>query len=113
MSRRVNGLRAWALQRLSALYLAGFIVYVALHLLVATPQDHGQWRDWINLPWVSISILLAVLMVLIHAWVGMRDVIMDYVHGLSLRVSLLVLVGVGLLACGLWTAKILVMAWLQ
>jgi succinate dehydrogenase / fumarate reductase membrane anchor subunit len=48
-----------------------------------------------------------VLAVLLHAWLGMRDVVLDYVHRLWLRLLLLPLIGLLLTGSGLWAFHIL------
>jgi succinate dehydrogenase / fumarate reductase membrane anchor subunit len=45
---------------------------------------------------------------LLHAWVGVRDVVLDYVHPLGLRLAVLGAAVAGLVFLGLWTALILV-----
>jgi len=47
---------------------------------------------------------------LLHAWVGVRDVIIDYVRPFYLRFSLLMVVGGALLATLLWALRIIFMA---
>ena len=55
-------------------------------------------------------IVLIFVALLFHAWVGVRDVLMDYVSPIAIRASLLTLVSLTLLACGLWAAQILILA---
>ena len=110
MSRQVQGLNTWILQRLSALYLAGFVIYLAYYFLCGGPQNFEEWREWVTSPVASIVILLFIVMVLIHAWVGIRDVIMDYVHNLPIRVSLYIFVGFGILVCAIWIVQTLIKA---
>jgi len=107
MSRRSYGLRAWILQRLSAVYMAVYILYFIFHVTVQPPQSYDDWRAWISGPVVSITTALFFVAVLIHAWVGIRDVVMDYIKPLAVRFSLLSLIGLMLLACGFWVVKIL------
>ncbi len=106
MSRHA-GLPAWMLQRLSALYLAVYTIYLLVHFARHTPADFQSWHDWIATPAVGISAALFFLALLLHAWVGLRDILMDYVHALTLRLSLTALLLLGLAACGLWALRIL------
>jgi succinate dehydrogenase, hydrophobic membrane anchor protein len=50
---------------------------------------------------------LFALALLLHAWIGVRDVILDYVKPPALRLALLAAVALFLLANGLWLAGIL------
>ena len=110
MSRGAQGLRAWLLQRVSAVYLAVFLGYALVTMLYAPPSGHEQWRAWLAQPAVGVAGALFVLAVLVHAWVGMRDVLMDYVHPTGLRVVLLALLGLVLVSSGLWALRLLMLA---
>ena len=52
---------------------------------------------------------LFVLALLLHAWVGMRDVILDYVHNTVVRIFALSLVLAVLFGSGFWCAKVLLL----
>lgn len=108
MSRPAHGLNTWLLQRVSALYLAAFVLYLLAHFLLDSPADYVQWRAWVAQPLVSTAFGVAAVMLVAHVWVGVRDVLMDYVHSLSLRIVLLASVAFGLLASVLWTLWVLV-----
>ena len=108
MSRRASGLRAWAVQRLSALYLALFVLFLAAKLLLAPPGDAAAWRAWVAQPAVNVAFGLALAALLLHAWVGVRDVALDYVHSVPARLVLLGLVLLALAACAWWGLRILV-----
>ncbi|HEY5720306.1 MAG TPA: succinate dehydrogenase, hydrophobic membrane anchor protein [Gammaproteobacteria bacterium] len=109
MSRQASGLRAWILQRVSGAYIALFVVYLAWHFLVNPPADYPAWRDWVAAPAVTITGMLFVLAVLLHAWVGVRDILIDYVKPVAVRVGALIGVALVLLGTGVWAAKILLM----
>lgn len=110
MSRQAHGLRAWLLQRFTALYLLLFLLYLAVHFGRAPVTDFGAWRAWLADPLVNLATGLFVLSLLIHAWVGIRDVIMDYVAHTGLRVSLFAAVALMLAGCGLWVLRVLFVA---
>jgi succinate dehydrogenase / fumarate reductase membrane anchor subunit len=106
MSRHA-GLTAWMLQRLSALYLAAYTIFLLLHFARRTPTDYLTWQSWVASPAVGISAALFFAALLLHAWIGLRDILMDYVHALALRLGLTALLLLGLIACGLWVLRIL------
>lgn len=110
MSRQASGLQAWAMQRLTALYLAAYLVWLLAWLLLQPPASHEAWKQWLGSPWVSLASLLALLCLLFHAWIGLRDVIIDYVHPALVKVLLLGLVMLYLGACGIWAGKVLLLA---
>ena len=102
MSRQASGLKAWLVQRLSALYLAGFLSYLLVHFTLSPPRDHGALSAWVSSPAVTLALLLLIPALLAHAWVGIRDVLIDYVHPLGARLALLSLCALLLLASALW-----------
>jgi succinate dehydrogenase / fumarate reductase membrane anchor subunit len=66
------------------------------------------WRAWAATPAGAALLALLAAAILLHAWVGVRDVVLDYVHPLGLRLALLGAVAAGLAFLGLWTGLILV-----
>ena len=110
MSRPAHGLRDWLLQRLTAIYLGGFLVYLLVHFLLQPQHSFQQWHDWVTHPVMVIAIALFIMAVLVHGWVGMRDVVLDYVHVISLRLTILSLIGLTLISCGLWALRVLLQA---
>ena len=107
MSRRIDGLRAWIWQRISAVYLLGFILYLFFYFLSSSPVSFEQWSGWVAGPVVSIALALFFMMLLVHAWVGIRDVVIDYIHPLFIGALVLTLAGLSLISCGIWLARIL------
>lgn len=107
MSRQAYGLRAWLVQRISAIYLGLFTLYVVFHFLTNSPASYTEWKGWMADPLVGAFWALALLSLLLHAWVGMRDVFLDYLHPFGLRLSLLSVVAFALLAYGVWAARVL------
>lgn len=107
MTGPLSGLRAWILQRVSAAVLLLWLLYFVGVLLAAPPADHAAWVAWITAPGMAVATALAFGALLLHAWVGVRDVILDYVKPLALRAGLLVLVALVLVAEGLWAARLL------
>jgi succinate dehydrogenase / fumarate reductase membrane anchor subunit len=109
MSRRASGLKAWLVQRLSAVYLAVFGVYLALVFVVAPPSDHAALVAWAKAPWVMVGLLVFVPLLIAHAWVGIRDVLIDYVKPIGVRVALLAMMALIFLASGLWVLQALIL----
>ena len=101
------GLSEWLLQRLSALYLAGFVVWLGLRLGLAPPTEFTAWKAWFAQGAVRLAFALAFLSALVHAWVGMRSVFLDYLKPVWLRlVAQIFLAGV-LAVQAFWAVQIL------
>ena len=110
MSRHASGLKAWVLQRVSAIYLALFILYLLICLLFYPPVSYLTYKSWILSTPVLIGLLLFINLLLLHAWIGIRDVAIDYLWHTGTRVVVLTLVGLMLSACWLWSLVILISA---
>lgn len=110
MSRKASGLKAWAVQRLTAVYIAAFTLYLVARLLVDAPSDYTAWQAWLGGPVMSVAMMLFVVSVLMHAWIGVRDVLIDYVHPIAIRATLLGAIALSLVAMGLWSAQALILA---
>ena len=110
MSRHVEGLGPWLLQRISAVYLAGFFVYLLVHFYRHPDPDYQDWHAWLTHPLVSVFFAGFILALLVHAWVGMRDVVLDYIHPLGLRLTALMLIAFVLLGSGFQAIRVLVLA---
>lgn len=107
MRKAVTGLSAWLVQRVSAVYMLFFIVFLLTHFLVNPPHSYLEWHDWILNPGVSIAASAFVAVLLAHAWVGVRDVILDYVHPIAVRVFVLALLALSLTGIGAWSIRVL------
>jgi len=68
-----SGFTEWLLQRATALYLAGFLLYVLVRLAIDPPADYSAWRAWFAYGPVRIAWALAFASLLIHAWTGSQE----------------------------------------
>ena len=102
-----SGLGEWLLQRLSALYLSGFVLWLAARLVLAAPADYVAWKTWMATGGARLAFALFFLSVLVHAWVGMRSVFLDYLKPLWVRLVAQLLLAFGLLALAFWAVQIL------
>jgi succinate dehydrogenase / fumarate reductase membrane anchor subunit len=101
---------AWLVQRGTAVYLAFYSLYMLGHFVFNAPADHASLVAWVNRPLVAVTLMLAVVVVLAHAWVGIRDVLIDYVKVRGLRVGLMMCFIFVFIASGLWTLKAIITA---
>lgn len=101
------GLRSWLVQRMSAVVMALYTLLFLAAVLVARPADHATWRALFAHGWMRVATLVFFVSLFLHAWVGVRDILMDYVKPTGLRLGLEVAVIVALVALGGWAVDIL------
>lgn len=101
------GMMSWLWQRVTAIYLAGFVIYVIVQLSLSPIRNHADWQAWFATGYVRMAWAIFILSILAHAWIGMRSIYLDYLHPLWLRFSVSLITALGLLALGLWAARIL------
>ena len=102
-----TGTGSWLVQRASAVVLALALPGLALYVLVALPLDFNGWQALFAPLWLRVLMLLTAAALGLHAWVGMRDIFMDYVRSTSLRLALLLAVIVVLAGSVVWLAATL------
>ena len=69
--------------------------------------DHASWRNLFTPAVANIATLIFFFSILYHAWVGVRDILIDYVKWSPLRFLLWILVTTLLVAMGAWVSMIL------
>ncbi len=108
MSAVLTGLPAWLVQRLSAFYMLIYSLSAVVWLLRSPLPDYASWSGLFAQPLVAIATAMFLLSLLLHAWVGVRDVILDYAgHYAALRLVLLALLGAWLIVLAIWSVGIL------
>lgn len=105
----LQGLRPWMIQRISAVFIAVFTLYIIVILLTDSPLNANDWSAWVAIPYNNISIGIFLIAVLWHAWIGVRDIVLDYVPNVVGRLLVLTLVACTIIGSGLWGFKALFM----
>ncbi|MDD5403173.1 MAG: succinate dehydrogenase, hydrophobic membrane anchor protein [Sulfuricella sp.] len=100
------GLKDWLIQRVSAVVMAFYTVFMIAFFLTR-PLTFDAWQDLFHSQPMRLASLLFLFSAFIHAWVGMRDIFMDYVHPTVIRLVLHVAVILALTAYAAWAVQIL------
>ena len=101
------GLRDWLAQRITAVVMAIYSVLMVLVFVRLPSLDYLHWKGLWTLPAIRYSTMLFLLSVYYHAWIGMRDIIMDYIKDPGLRLTFYVII-IGALVCyAIWSVQIL------
>lgn len=101
------GTLEWMLQRLTALYLGLFVLFLAVRLAARAPATYEAWRAFWSPSALRLATLLFAISLLLHAWVGLRSVLRDYLPSSGVRFISELVVGAALLAQALWLLRIL------
>lgn len=101
------GLRDWLAQRLSALVMAVYAAFIAVWALFQAPVGYEAWTGLFASNVVRSFTLLALFAMFYHAWVGVRDIVMDYVNSTSLRLAIHAVVILALILYAIWSVQIL------
>jgi succinate dehydrogenase / fumarate reductase, membrane anchor subunit len=101
------GLMDWLIQRLTAVVMA---VYTLLLLAIALWNagiDYPLWTKLFAHGGFKLASLLFMIALLYHAWIGARDILMDYVKPVGVRLALEAISVVALVGYLGWTMQIL------
>ena len=101
------GLRDWLIQRISAVVMALFVLFVVGYLLLQPSVDYDVWTRLFSNNITRSFALLFLLSLFYHAWIGVRDIVMDYIKPAAVRFLVHVMVILALLMYSIWSVQIL------
>ena len=85
------GTRDWLAQRVTAAIMAVYVVVVLALVASRAPFTYESWKGLFTHGGMRVATLLFALSLAWHAWVGVRDILMDYAKHDGLRLALQVL----------------------
>ena len=102
------GLGDWMAQRVTATLMLVFTLIVLIKvLLVSGPIGYDQWAGIFSSQWMKVLTFAVIVALIWHAWVGMRNVWMDYGKPMGVRLTLEVLTIIWLIGCAGWAFQVL------
>ena len=107
MSKLLSGLKSWYYQRLTAVFLILVFFYLLVSLITLDLSTYSAWLQWVKQFHNQIILMLATLATVVHAWVGFRDIVLDYIKPPWFKLLLLNLAAISLIALTLWFSLIL------
>ena len=107
MSLTGNGLRDWMIQRVTAVILGVYFIFILGFFFIHPDVNYAQWQALFTHTFVRISTAITLIALILHAWIGVWTVITDYVKGTALRLTIEILVIIALLYYFLWGLEIL------
>src|SRR4051812_22193432 len=100
-------MRDWLLQRATAVVMALYSVLFALLVAVRQPSKFEAWKGLFDSGWMRIATLVFLLSLLLHAWIGVKDIFIDYIKFTPLRLTLQSAAALSLFVYAAWSVQIL------
>lgn len=97
-----NGLKDWLIQRMTAVYLAGYVIFLGLFFLNHSPMNFTDWHGLFQAPMVKVATIGALLTLVLHAWIGLWTVTTDYIKCTVLRITVQMLILAALFGQFVW-----------
>ena len=102
------GLRDWLAQRVTAALMALFTLLVLAQVIFSKgPIGYDKGAGIFSAQWMKFLTFTIIVALLYHVWVGVRDIWMDYVKPVAVRLSLQVFSIVWLVGCAGWAIQVL------
>ena len=101
------GLRDWLAQRITAVIMAVYSIIAVGVFLINKNITYVVWRDLFAQGWMRVATLLFMVSLAWHAWVGVRDILMDYIKPDGLRLGMQVASLLVIASYVGWTIQIL------
>jgi succinate dehydrogenase / fumarate reductase membrane anchor subunit len=101
------GLRDWLAQRVTAVVMAAFTIAVVVQVLLPGEIGYDKWAAIFSSQWMKSLTFVVFVALVWHAWIGVRDIWMDYVKPVGVRLALQVLSIVWLLGSAGWAVQVI------
>lgn len=101
------GFRDWLAQRVTAVLMALFTIILLAQLLLPGELGYEKWSGIFANQGMKVLTFVVIIALLYHVWVGMRDIWMDYVQPVGLKLVAQVFTIVWLVGCAGWAIQVL------
>ena len=101
------GMRDWLAQRITAVVMAIYTVILLVTFLLSKEQSYAAWAGMFAQQWFKIASFITLVALFYHIWVGVRDIWMDYVKSVALRLVLQCVTILWLVGCAGYAVQIL------
>lgn len=79
-----SGLYDWMAQRVSAVILAVYTLFLLGYLFFSSDLTYSEWQSLFSSTGMRVFSLLALVALSVHAWVGMWTISTDYLTPMAL-----------------------------
>ena len=73
-----SGVSDWLVQRISAVVLLAYTLYICWFLISTPNLDYQQWKQLFESTAMRVFSVAALLSVIAHAWIGLWSISTDY-----------------------------------
>lgn len=101
------GVKDWLAQRVTAIVMAIYTIILLASFFGAHDFSYEGWAGLFSHQWFKLFSLVTLFGLFYHAWVGIRDIWMDYIKPVGIRLALQIATLLWLIACAAWTVQIL------
>jgi succinate dehydrogenase / fumarate reductase membrane anchor subunit len=101
------GLGAWLLQRLTAVVMAVYTIFLVGLAIWWAPQGYADYKAMFSGQFIRLFTMFFIISLLYHAWVGVRDIVMDYIKPTGIRLTITTVVGAAIVFYLIWSVSIL------
>jgi succinate dehydrogenase / fumarate reductase membrane anchor subunit len=101
------GVKDWLAQRVTAVIMVLYTATLVLSFLSGQNFTYEGWAGLFAQQWFKLVTAVTLIGLFYHAWVGMRDVWMDYVRAVGLRLTLQIATIAWLIGCAVWAIQII------
>ncbi|QKJ86407.1 succinate dehydrogenase membrane anchor subunit [Paramixta manurensis] len=97
-----NGIHDWLLLRAAAMVIALYVLYILGFIVMSGTLTFDTWRGFFASNFTKVFTLLTLFSILVHGWIGMWQVLTDYVKPLAMRLMLQLVIVVVLLVYAIY-----------
>ena len=101
------GLKDWLAQRITAIVMAVYTVVFVAGVFGGATSSAEAWRHFLGGGLMRFATFLFIVSLVYHAWIGVRDIWMDYVKPAAIRVTLHMLTLLALVGYTGWAVQII------
>lgn len=93
-----EGVEHWWIQRLTAMVLIPLTLWFVASLIALTGSDYDTVITWLKTPFVTILMVLLLIALFHHMWLGLQVVVEDYIHSDWVKIPTVVVIRLGCFA---------------
>lgn len=102
-----SGLYDWMMQRVTAVVLLAYTVFILFYLLTSSGLTYEQWSGLFSQTWMRVFTLLTLLSLGAHVWIGLWSISTDYIKLTGPRFLFQVICGVAMFSYVVWGVQVL------